>query len=72
VAADGSAFREYALTGKGRGLVLVLVALGRWGCGGSSGFRLVDAKTGEPVRPELRADGGRRPGPDDVRLVTGA
>src|SRR3954471_5383869 len=35
-AADGSAFREYALTEKGRGLFLVLVALGQWGCGGSS------------------------------------
>src|SRR3982751_4372841 len=31
-ASDGSAFQEYVLTEKGRGLFLVLVALGQWGC----------------------------------------
>src|SRR3954453_6895668 len=34
-AADGSAYHEYVLTEKGRGLFLVLVALGQWGCGES-------------------------------------
>jgi DNA-binding HxlR family transcriptional regulator len=68
-AADGSAYHEYALTGKGRGLFLVLVSLGQWGCSGSE-FKFVDVKTGEPVRLELRTAGGRRVGLDDVRLVT--
>jgi DNA-binding HxlR family transcriptional regulator len=67
-AADGSAYREYALTEKGRGLFLVLVALGQWGCG-ASGVNLVDRKTGEPVRLELRSEDGRALGLDDVKLV---
>lgn len=69
-AADGSVHHEYVLTDKGRGLVLVLVALGQWGCGGSE-VRLVDRETGEPVRLELRASDGRAVELDDVRLVTG-
>ena len=67
-AADGSVYHEYALTEKGRGLFLVLVALGQWGCG-ASGFQLVDPKTGEPVRLELRTETGRRLKLDDVTLV---
>ena len=66
--ADGSAYREYALTEKGRGLFLVLVALGQWGCG-ASGFELVDRKKGKPVRLELRSGDGRALGLDDVRLL---
>src|SRR3954468_17113643 len=68
-AADGSAYHEYVLTEKGRGLFLVLVALGQWGCG-ASGFRLVDVKKGQAVGLELRAEDGRKLGLDDVRLVT--
>ena len=68
-ATDGSAFYEYVLTEKGRGLFLVLVALGQWGCGVSE-FRLIDRKKGDPVRLELRSEGGRKVGLDDVRLVT--
>jgi DNA-binding HxlR family transcriptional regulator len=67
-AADGSAYREYALTAKGRGLFFVLVALGQWGCGASE-LKLVDRKKGEPVRLELRSADGRALGLDDVRLV---
>jgi DNA-binding HxlR family transcriptional regulator len=67
-AADGSAYREYALTEKGRGLFLVLVALGQWGCGGD-GLRLIDRETGAPVRLELRAADGRRFELDEVELV---
>jgi len=68
-ATDGSAFYEYVLTEKGRGLFLVLVALGQWGCGVSE-FRLVDRKKGDRVRLELRSEGGRKVGLDDVRLLT--
>lgn len=67
-AADGGAYREYVLTGKGRGLFLVLVALGQWGCGRSE-FRLVDVRKGKPVRLELRGEDGRKLGLDDVKLV---
>ncbi|PJE01468.1 MAG: transcriptional regulator [Mycobacterium sp.] len=67
-AADGSAYQEYALTEKGRGLFLVLVALGQWGCDGSE-FRLIDRTKGKAVRLELRAEDGRRVALDDVQLV---
>jgi DNA-binding HxlR family transcriptional regulator len=67
-AADGSAFRDYVLTQKGRGLFLVLVALGQWGCGKSE-FKLIDRKKGKTVRLELRSEDGRRVALDDVQLV---
>ena len=67
-ASDGSAFREYALTERGRGLLPVIVALGQWGCARSE-FRLVDRKNGRPVRLELRSEDGRQLAPDDVELV---
>ena len=67
-AADGSAFREYALTRKGRGLLPVIAALGQWGCEGS-GYRLVDRKKGKAVRLEFRSEDGRRLAPDDVQLA---
>ncbi len=67
-ASDGSAFKEYALTEKGRGLFLVLVALGQWSCG-DFGFALFDLKKGKRVRLELRTEDGRAVGLDDVRLV---
>jgi DNA-binding HxlR family transcriptional regulator len=67
-ASDGSAYQEYALTEKGRGLLPVIVALGQWGCAGSE-FKLVDRKKGKAVRLELRSEDGRRLTPDDVQLV---
>jgi DNA-binding HxlR family transcriptional regulator len=64
-ASDGSAYREYVLTNKGRGIFPVLVALRQW----SEEFDdrpddiatlLVDRKCGHPVRKlELRARDGR-------------
>jgi DNA-binding HxlR family transcriptional regulator len=67
-ATDGSAYREYALTEKGRGLFLVLAALSQWDCSGSE-FKLIDRKNGKAVRLELRAEDGRPVALDDVRLV---
>jgi len=67
-ASDGSAFKEYALTAKGRGLLPVIAALGQWGCDGSE-FLLVDRKKGKLVKLELRAEDGRNLAPDDVRLA---
>lgn len=67
-ASDGSAYQEYVLTEKGRGLFLVIAALGQWGCAGSE-FRLVDREKGQTVRLELCAEDGRRLALDEVRLV---
>jgi DNA-binding HxlR family transcriptional regulator len=69
-ASDGSAYKEYVLTEKGRGLFLVIVALGQWGEAEScAAFALVDRKKGKPVRLELRSEDGRKFDLDDVRLV---
>lgn len=65
-AADGSSYKDYVLTEKGRGLFLVLAALGQWGAGGE--FALVDRKKGKPVRVELRASDGRPVSLEDVRF----
>lgn len=64
-ASDGSAYQEYVLTEKGRGLFPVIVALRQW----TETFdahpeeittRLVDRDKGRPVRKlELRAQDGR-------------
>ncbi|QEL16385.1 winged helix-turn-helix transcriptional regulator [Limnoglobus roseus] len=68
-AADGSAYKEYALTNRGRGLLPVVVALGQWAACEDSGFALVDAKKGKPARLEFRSEDGRKLDPNDVRLV---
>lgn len=67
-ASDGTAYQEYALTEKGRGLFLVIAALGQWGRTGSEAH-LVDRTKGRPVKLELRAADGRRLTPGDVQLV---
>ena len=73
-ASDGTAYREYVLTEKGRGLFLVIVALRQWGEdhlyrpdeGRSS---LVDCETQHPVaRLELHAVNGRPLGWSDTRV----
>ncbi|MBI5131063.1 MAG: helix-turn-helix transcriptional regulator [Rhodopseudomonas palustris] len=64
-ASDGSAYREYVLTEKGRGLFLVVVALRQWGEAHlykptEQRSTLVEAKSGAAVaRLELRAKDGR-------------
>jgi DNA-binding HxlR family transcriptional regulator len=64
-ASDGSAYQEYVLTDKGRGIFPVLVALRQW----SEAYDdhpediatiMVDRENGRPVRKlELRAEDGR-------------
>jgi DNA-binding HxlR family transcriptional regulator len=74
-ASDGSAFQEYVLTEKGRGLYVVLVALRQWGernlfKKGELEVRLVDRENRQPVKPlELRAQDGRLLGPEDLLNV---
>jgi DNA-binding HxlR family transcriptional regulator len=73
-ASDGSAYQEYVLTSKGRGLFPVLVALRQW----SEEFdetpeeiatMLVDRESGRPVRKlELHARDGRLLGFGDTTL----
>jgi DNA-binding HxlR family transcriptional regulator len=73
-AADGSAYQEYVLTEKGRGLFAVLVALRQWGeafffSPDEAHVLLVDKKSGLPVRRlELRAQDGRVLGPEDTAV----
>jgi DNA-binding HxlR family transcriptional regulator len=74
-ASDGSAFHEYALTERGRGLYIVLMALRQWGetcLYGDDGpkYQFVDAKSGKPIkRLELRSHNGKLLQPEDVRIV---
>jgi DNA-binding HxlR family transcriptional regulator len=73
-ASDGSAYQEYVLTPKGRGVFPVLVALRQWSeefSGERNGFPtvLVDRSNGRPVKKlELRAADGRVLGDGDTEL----
>lgn len=73
-ASDGSAYREYVLTEKGRDLFLLLVALRQWGeahffAPGETHVKLVDRKLGKPVkRLELRSQDGRKLSSDETSV----
>jgi DNA-binding HxlR family transcriptional regulator len=73
-ASDGSAYQEYLLTPKGRGVFPVLIALRQWSEEFSCeprGFAtlLVDRGKGRPVRKlELRAQDGRLLGDGDTEM----
>ncbi|MCL4068866.1 helix-turn-helix transcriptional regulator [Pseudomonas sp. GX19020] len=73
-ASDGTAYREYVLTEKGRGLFLVIVALRQWGEDhlyhpGEARSSLVDIETGVPVtRLQLHAENGRAVGWKETRV----
>jgi DNA-binding HxlR family transcriptional regulator len=75
-ASDGSAYQDYVLTEKGRGLLPVLVALRQWGIacfpdGGPWGTILLDRETGSPVNAvRLQTDDGRAVGVADVEFKT--
>jgi DNA-binding HxlR family transcriptional regulator len=71
-ASDGSAYREYQLTAKGRDLFPVVVALRQWGEAhffqpGEPHSELLDRRDGRPLHAlEIRASDGRRLDPDDT------
>ena len=73
-ASDGSAYQEYVLTPKGRGVFPVLVALRQWSeefSWENGGFKtlLVDRSKGRPVRKlEIRAEDGRLLADGDTEL----
>ena len=77
-ASDGSAYQEYVLTPKGRGVFPVLVALRQWSeefSDRAEGFAtlMVDRAKGRPVRKlELRAQDGRLLGNGDIELKPNA
>lgn len=70
-ASDGSAYKEYVLTEKGRSLFPIVVGLRQWGERylfepGEAHSVLVDNAQGRPLEPLLvRGDGGRVLGPQD-------
>ncbi|MFD8378224.1 winged helix-turn-helix transcriptional regulator [Streptomyces sp. NPDC059679] len=71
-AADGSAYREYVLTPKGKALFPVIVALRQWGeqhffASGEPHSELVDRRQGHRLRAlEVLSADGRRLDPDDT------
>ncbi|MCX5399086.1 helix-turn-helix domain-containing protein [Streptomyces sp. NBC_00102] len=71
-ASDGSAYREYVLTSKGRALFPVIVALRQWGeqnffAPGEPHSQMVDREQGRRLRAlEVRAADGRSLDPDDT------
>jgi hypothetical protein len=78
-ASDGSAYKEYVLTDKGREIFPVVVSMRQWG----EGFLfkreerrsvLLDNEFGQPLMPiEVRSSSGQKLAPSDchrVRLVT--
>ncbi|MGY3609272.1 MULTISPECIES: winged helix-turn-helix transcriptional regulator [unclassified Bradyrhizobium] len=73
-ASDGSAYKEYILTERGRGLFLAIVALRQWGedhlyRAGERHSVLVDQVKGEPVaRLKLRASDGRALAWDETQV----
>jgi DNA-binding HxlR family transcriptional regulator len=73
-ASDGSAYQQYLLTPKGRGVFPVLVALRQWSeefsfSPGACATLLVDRDSGQPVRKlELHARDGRLLGVGDTEL----
>src|SRR3984957_4985853 len=72
-ASDGSAYQEYMLTPKGRGVFPVLVALRQWSEEFSErdGFStlMVDRSNGRPVKKlELRSADGRLLGDRDIEV----
>ncbi|NWA03661.1 winged helix-turn-helix transcriptional regulator [Pseudomonas gingeri] len=74
-ASDGSAYQEYVLTEKGRGLFNLIIGLRQWGEAHFYGpqethSRMVDREQGLPLRLlELRAADGRLLGPEDCRRI---
>ncbi|MFC8449323.1 winged helix-turn-helix transcriptional regulator [Kitasatospora sp. NPDC057223] len=71
-ASDGSAYREYVLTPKGKALFPVIVALRQWGeenffAPGEPHSQLVDRRQEHRLRPlEVLSADGRRLNPDDT------
>ncbi|QLG92567.1 helix-turn-helix transcriptional regulator [Pseudomonas yamanorum] len=74
-ASDGSAYQEYVLTNKGRGLFTVIIGLRQWGevffyREGEAHSVMVDREHGKPLRTlELHSADGRLLTPEDCERV---
>jgi len=74
-ASDGSAYQEYVLTTKGKGLFHLIIGLRQWGEAYLYGPEerhsvMVDRQQGAVLRTlELRAEDGRLLGPEDCRRI---
>ncbi|MBC2656479.1 helix-turn-helix transcriptional regulator [Pseudomonas sp. MSSRFD41] len=74
-ASDGSAYQEYVLTDKGKGLFPLIIGLRQWGeaffyAEGEAHSQLVDRQTRQPLRAlELRSADGRLLGPEDCLRI---
>ncbi len=69
---NGRAHLEYALSEKGRGLYLVLMAIRQWGegCSGSADWVLVDRRDRKPVKPlAFHAHDGRELAANEMELI---
>jgi len=70
---DGSAYKEYVLTDKGRSVFPIVVGLRQWGErflfeAGEARSELLDSASGKPIETLLvRAQDGRVVGPEDCR-----
>ena len=74
-ASDGSAYREYALTPKGRELFPVIVALRQWGesylfSRGEKRLQVLDKRTGKPFRVQVHNAIGEILTANHLELVT--
>lgn len=74
-ASDGTAYREYVLTGKGRALFPVIMALSQWGSdflfeGSEARTRPRDLRDGKPIaRIQIRSDDGRPLEAGDIESI---
>jgi len=74
-ASDGSAYKEYVLTDKGREIFPVVVSLRQWGerflfSQDEARSVLLDNASGEPLMPlEVRSTSGQKLGPSDCHRV---
>lgn len=74
-ASDGSAYKEYVLTDKGREIFPLVVSMRQWGerflfKAGETRSVLLDKASGEPLMPiEVRSASGQRLGPSDCHRV---
>jgi len=74
-ASDGSAYKEYVLTDKGREIFPLVVSMRQWGErflfeAGETRSVLLDKASGEPLMPiEVCSASGQRLGPSDCRRV---
>lgn len=70
-ASDGSAYKEYALTDKGRAVFPIVIGLRQWGEqflfeAGETRSQLLDSAHGQPLQTlQVQAGDGRVVGPDD-------